>query len=253
MRRKRMGSRRSARKQMLPEEGWPNGSGAVLKDSLSKVTVAEFKECMQEQNLQVLVISGQPAEAELQEVWNDLLSDYYKTTGNGEMKMFIRLMSRYRQYAIRVQAVYHVLNAVRQVLFTCKGYKNFAAIYAELNPLFDELRRLGYDRRYSIETIVADLNFVEHGEKRFIADMNRTKAAIKRDFNLDMDNPEQEARAMGAEDYFILQMDEIRKFDNYQKDPESLMHEMMMSTYCRALARIKKHNEHLEKINKDGK
>jgi len=253
-RRKQTNYPHSAELQKPTAESMKSGGVVQIKSILAKVTVAEFADCMIDHNYRVLVISGEPTHEQLLQAWGDLQSEYYKTTGNDSISGIIKQMNTIHRNNIRVNAVFETINAIRQVMATYSALANYEQIFAELTPLFEELKTIGYQRPFTIDSIEADLKFIQAGENRYINDLNKAKAALKTKYSIDLDNPDSnKSGGDNGREFFVLQMDEIRKFDNYQKDPETLMHEMMMSTYCRALARLKKHNEYLENLNKNGK
>lgn len=60
--------------------------------SIVDLPLSRFIDCLVDQNIYALVISGKPTELKLKSAWDDILIEYNDSIGDGENKFYFRLL-----------------------------------------------------------------------------------------------------------------------------------------------------------------
>lgn len=89
-----------------------------------------FVDCIVDDNLHSLVISGKPTDDELAEAWGNILSEYTDAIGNNEYKLYVGL---YKEISILKLTYHQILNAVSVLKHTYSEY-----LCNELNRLLGQ-------------------------------------------------------------------------------------------------------------------
>lgn len=114
----------------------PDRSFSIYR-SINKLPLNRFIDCMIDGNLYALVISGDPSKLELQEAWNDILSEYTESISNNEYRLYISL---YKEITI-LQLTYEQVHILAEVLNTvyskklCDELNSLLRTSCKFNPL----------------------------------------------------------------------------------------------------------------------
>ena len=114
-----------------------------MYQSIHKLPLHKFIDCIVDNNLHSLVISGKPAEQQLQDTWNGILSEYSEAIGNHEYKLYIGL---YKEITILKLTYDQINNAVSLLQVTYSEY-----LCKQLNKLLKTDFRLNWKDQASYQ------------------------------------------------------------------------------------------------------
>lgn len=86
-----------------------------LYSSIHSLPLHRFIDCIVDGNLHSLIITGKPTELDLQDTWNNILSEYTEAIGNNEYRLYISLYKEVSQLKITYSQILNAVNVLRVV------------------------------------------------------------------------------------------------------------------------------------------
>lgn len=196
----------------------------LVADKLEEVTVANFIECADNGKYEVLVIAGRANKTVCINGWNSIISAYGDSISSPSSKRYLELNRDLIRSEIR-------LNWIK---FICE---ELAGNYQEV--LIKELRRYGYNRPFTKETIAKDIKWVLSAESRTESIYNDAKNKLNKEFG------QGGKRSISSSIYHNIR--EIRRYAGYQEAPRALAAKWTMADY---IEELNDYNRHVEAMNK---
>mgnify|MGYP000075347884 FL=1 len=75
----------------MKQQTQSNISQPIFHKTLDSLPLNKFIDCIVDNNLQALTISGFPVEQELKTAWDNILLEYIEVTGTNEYRMYVQL------------------------------------------------------------------------------------------------------------------------------------------------------------------
>lgn len=125
----------------------------LLITELDKLLFPQFIECAVNNNLQVLVLSGNATEDQKNDAWMHLLSQYYGHSGNTNAATYI-------QKAAKISALDEKCTKVSILVASIELLHKSKTFTEEKQKLIVRLKEWGYTNSFSEDALVADLQSV---------------------------------------------------------------------------------------------
>lgn len=196
-----------------------------IYQSIDKLPLHRFVDCIVDNNLHSLVIEGKPTELQLQEAWNNILSEYTEAIGNHEYRIYISLYKEISLLKLSYNQIITSIEMLRVVYseYLCQQLNNLLKTsckfnYKDQNSYQEELSKCL--RRSKSIKISIDLKVLQFD------------AIQKKHFG-----KEEQKYTRGYFDSILINLSDHAKYEIHES--------ITVSKYCE---RIKRFNKYIETL-----
>lgn len=200
-----------------------------LIDDLSLLSHEKFVACICKSNLQVLIISGDPAPEDLLECWANIYAQYLDLAADAESLYLIILQKEVQIMKYKIAAAEAILPILS---------------FFYVQELVDALKQL----KFETKTLMQGHSGYAHGLKKVQAKLAHMKLILQQKEKelLDCDQPGEESEA--TPEYFTRQLMKLSKFQGYPLKSRKLM----MPEYIAILKEFIDYLQSKQKVQEDG-
>jgi hypothetical protein len=197
----------------------------ILITDINKLTVAKFEDCLCDQNLSVLVVSGSPSDVDLIECWSNLYAQYLDILGDAETIYLLQLEAEIEQLNFKIVTTEGIISMLR---------------FFHVSLLVDTLKGFGFNTK----SLTLGNSSYEHGLNQILGKLAhlKLKLDIKRKELAQITEEEKESTV--TRERLITQRMRLSKFMGYAIKPTK--------TYVPEYVAILKDYLSLLKIKTDG-
>jgi len=183
-------------KVVAPEPAAP--AKTPIKTDISKIMLSKWIDVMVDGNLSVL---GEGSKDELDAAWSEIVSDFYKVSGDSEVGEHTKLTGKIRSYAQRIEQInfnYNILK-MRRSAAAMRGLQSIKD-YAHL--------------KFTNETLADDLKYIDRFERSKKLEYERWEMELKQ---LETDsNPNKKKNLKPKREYYHEQVMNMNKAEGSQ-------------------------------------
>lgn len=202
---------------------------AKIYDSITDLLLSKFIDCLVNDNLYALVITGDPVKEDLQTAWNDIIIQYNDALGDAETKMYVTLLKDVMDLKADIRKIEMCLTVLR-----FPYYDEFFT--KELNILTAS--------KFSFDISNKEQYFEELDRCERITNGRRLRLKLKEAAFQAIKEKEEVAKKPSKE-YFLSTLITLSDFAGYNITEEQIT----VYVYCERMRRLEKYNKEIQEKN----